>query len=901
MDVAIRDGRIVAVGDMEVGVIGQTIDCAGRVISPGFIDLHSHSDEPIVDPDTRANVNYLTQGCTTVVTGNCGGGRVDVAEYFEQIDSAGAGTNVIHLIPHGSLRSQVFGIARRTPSADELAQMKSLADQGMREGAWGMSTGLIYAPGTYAETDELVEVASVVGRHGGIYASHIRSENTGLIDAVREAIEIGRRAELPVHVSHIKASGKSAWGGLRVAASIIEEARNEGLVVTADQYPYIASSTSLEAMMIPSWAREGGSKALIERFDDEEIGSKLRNEMADERETRNRIVIATFRKRPDWVGKDLETIAEAEGISVVEVVERIVRAGGAAAISYGMNEDEVRLAMQLPWVATASDGSSKIPSADRPHPRSFGTFARKIGHYASRENVITLAAAIRSCSGLPADILGLKDRGYVRVGYVADLAVFDPKALIDNATFDDPYRYSTGMEYVFVSGKPAIYHASPTGLLAGIALRHKSTVSGLGALMDHVERHPQGDAPYSFSKEAYKDDLKSLPIGVFDSGIGGLTVLEAILSLDAFDNSNLRPGGDGIPDFEKERFIYLGDQANMPYGNYAAYGKQDYLRELILKDSLFLLGKRYWESPTAKTPRLDKAPVKAVVIACNTATAFGLDDVRRAFEAWNVPVFVVGVVEAGARGVNEMIRFEDTPPTVAILATVGTCNSMAYPKAIGSATGIAGKRLPRVIQHGSASLAAAIEGDPATVSSGEDSRGDVIAEYVRQDVTALVESYRDSGAEQPIEMVVLGCTHFPLVQDEILGAFARLRKEVRESDGSRPYQSLVAEELTIINPAELVAKELFRLLAASRLRITGDKRSVLERDLFYHSVASPDIDASLRTPAGDLTTEYKYGRQVGRLDQEDSRIVPLTGDMLPASSRQLMKDRLPLTWKRMSH
>jgi N-acyl-D-aspartate/D-glutamate deacylase len=267
-DVAIRGGKIVAVGKFARGTVGEVIDCQGMIVCPGFIDLHNHSDRPIVDPQTRANTNYLTQGCTTVVTGNCGSGPVDVAKYFEKIDQAGAGTNIIHLLPQGSLRSQVFGSARRAPTSDELKKMQELADKAMLDGAYGMSTGLIYVPGTYCETDELVEIAKVVASHGGLYASHIRNEGTGLLDAVSEALEIGRRAGLPVHVSHFKASGREAWGSLRAAAELIEKARQQGQKATADQYPYVASSTSLEAMVIPSWAREGGSKQLIKRLDD---------------------------------------------------------------------------------------------------------------------------------------------------------------------------------------------------------------------------------------------------------------------------------------------------------------------------------------------------------------------------------------------------------------------------------------------------------------------------------------------------------------------------------------------------------------------------------------------------------------------------------------------------------
>lgn len=413
----------------------------------------------------------------------------------------------------------------------------------------------------------------------------------------------------------------------------------------------------------------------------------------------------------------------------------------------------------------------------------------------------------------------------------------------------------------------------------------------------HANAQPSGEAPYSFDKSAYKGDLAKLPIGVFDSGIGGLTVLEAILTLDAFNNENLRPGPDGRADFEKERFIYFGDQANMPYGNYASYGKEDFLRELILKDTLFLLGKRSWDFSTASEPRFDKPPVKAIVIACNTATAYGLEDVRHAIQAWGIPVFVVGVVESGARGVNELISANDASKTVAVMATVGTCNSLAYPKAIGRATGIAGKRTPTVIQQGSAALAGAIEGDPAFIKSGNEPSDNSVADYIRDDVTTLVETYRQSGSTKPIQMVVLGCTHFPLVQDEIVNAFERLREADPDNDGSYPYKRLIAEEVQLINPAELVAKELFRKLAAERLWIKGDQRSVLEKDAFFLSVTSPTVVPSARTSTGELSVAYKYGRETKRLQVEDTRVVPMRVNMLPAASRQLIQTRLPEVWK----
>lgn len=421
----------------------------------------------------------------------------------------------------------------------------------------------------------------------------------------------------------------------------------------------------------------------------------------------------------------------------------------------------------------------------------------------------------------------------------------------------------------------------------------------LDMTVSHALESPNGEAAFSFNKSDYQGDLTKLPIGVFDSGIGGLTVLEAILSLDAFNNDNLRPEADGRPDFANERFIYLGDQANMPYGNYAARGKEDYLRELILKDTLFLLGKRSFDTPTSTMPRFDKPPVKAIVIACNTATAYGLEDVRKAIQKWNIPVFVVGVVESGARGVNELISPTDAPATIAIMATVGTCASNAYPKAIDRVTGLAGKRIPTVIQQGSVALAGAIEGDPAFIKSSQESNAATIADYIQNDVKSLVENYRQSGSKEPIKMVVLGCTHFPLVEEEILKAFERLRNMDSNNDGKPPYQQLVAEHLQVVDPAKLVAKELFRRLASDRIRLTGTQTSLLQEDSFYMSVPSPDVAATLKTASGDLTVDYKYGRETGKLDVEDTRFVPMQVEMLPESSRKLIENRLPQVWKRL--
>lgn len=412
----------------------------------------------------------------------------------------------------------------------------------------------------------------------------------------------------------------------------------------------------------------------------------------------------------------------------------------------------------------------------------------------------------------------------------------------------------------------------------------------------HANAHPDGRAPFTFDVSAYRADTRSLPIGVFDSGIGGLTVLEAILALDAFDNDTLQPGADGRRDFEHERFIYFGDQANMPYGNYPASDKEDYLRELILKDAIFLLGRRYWPDGGAG-PLFDKPPVKAIVIACNTATAYGLEDIRASLQAWKLPVPVVGVVEAGARGVMEQIPSAGTSAAVAVLATVGTCSSNAYPKAVTRATGLAGKPVPKIVQQGCVSLAGAIEGDPAFLLPGKNATESTTA-IIRADVRSLMEGYRQAGGGPAIGSVVLGCTHFPLAQNAIAAAFADLRNQTTP-DGARPFRDLIAGKINMINPAQLTAKELFRSLALMKLRLRTDERLATATDQFYISVPNPLCKEARITETGALDTVYKYGRAPGRLDLEDTKAVPMRMAALPPASASLIRQKLPEVAKRL--
>ncbi len=474
-DVAILKDRIVAVGTFSVGKVEQTIDCQNFIITPGFIDLHNHSDSPIVRSATRAAMNYVTQGCTTIVTGNCGVGTVDVKKYYEKISKSGSGPNVAHLIPQGSLREDVMGSANRAPTEKEMNQMKKLMDDAMKAGAWGMSTGLIYIPSSYAKTDEIVEIASVVAKNKGIYASHIRNEGTKLLSAVEEAMMIGRQAKLPVHISHFKSSGRDAWGLAKEAAIMIEKARKNGEIVTADQYPYIASSTSLRAILVPTWARAGGSKALKKRLKDPATAERIKKSMQKNLTKRNggeAVKVARFRPQPEWEGKSLAAIAQAEKMTPLELSVSMINRGFTQIVNFSMLEEDVRFIMQIDWVATASDGGAKLPGEGRPHPRNYGTFPRKIGHYAIAEKVLTLEKSVRSCTGLPAKILGLKDRGILKAGHFADIVVFSKKAFRDVATFEDPHQYAAGIHYVWVNGTPALFKGKATGALAGRALKH---------------------------------------------------------------------------------------------------------------------------------------------------------------------------------------------------------------------------------------------------------------------------------------------------------------------------------------------------------------------------------------------------------------------------------------------
>ena len=482
-DVAIRDGRIAAVGAGLAPDGARTIDVSGLVVAPGFIDIHSHSDESVLV--NSALESAVHQGVTLVVAGNCGGSSAPVlgqaaeelereiarlglertwssfGEYAAAVERNGSSINVCSFVGHGTLRMGVMGAAARPPSSGELSTMKAVLAAALADGAIGMSTGLIYPPSAYGTTDEIIGLCEVVREQGGLYASHIRNEGDRLLEAVEENLEIGRRSGVRVQLSHHKASGQRNWGRVRESTALIERARADGVDVIADQYPYTASSTGL-AVTIPNWVHEGGSLALCERLRDPAVRARIRDEYVETGRAWDRIAIARARHRPEWAGRTVQELASEAAQDPLEwTCDALVEHDGAIDIvHHSMSEDDVRYVMAKEWVSIGSDSRANAPygplSSGKPHPRSYGTFPRVLGHYARDEGVLTLEDAVRKMTSLTAERLRLRGRGVVREGWWADLVVFDPERVIDVATYDDPHRYPIGIEHVIVNGEFAL-------------------------------------------------------------------------------------------------------------------------------------------------------------------------------------------------------------------------------------------------------------------------------------------------------------------------------------------------------------------------------------------------------------------------------------------------------------
>lgn len=464
-DVAIRGDKIAAIGDLRNAKAAKVIDATGKYVVPGAIDVHTHMEAGLSDSKRRDATAYLTQGVTTVVAGNCGGSPLNFAETLGGWRKEGIGLNAALLVGHGAVRRSVLGVAQRAPTPEELAKMKGLVEQAMKDGAIGLSSGLFYSPGNFAKTDEVVELAKLAARYNGFYASHVRDESNysvGVLNAVKEALDIGKQAGLTVEVSHLKALGPDVWGFGPKLTAMIEEARRNGQRVYADQYPYPASGTGLEAAVYPRGAK---------REDFESLREQVERNIA-RRGGAKSLVLVAFRPRPEWAGKSLEQIANETGRKPVDVVKLVLDGGGAGVVSFNMSDNDVEHIMKQPWVMTASDGTLHNFGQGVPHPRSYGTYTRKLRNYVLDKQVISMPQAIRAASGLPAEMMRLTDRGLLKEGFYADVVVFDPATVREKATFTQPHQYSEGVELVLVNGKAAIENSKPSGGLFGKVLTH---------------------------------------------------------------------------------------------------------------------------------------------------------------------------------------------------------------------------------------------------------------------------------------------------------------------------------------------------------------------------------------------------------------------------------------------
>lgn len=478
-DVGIRNARIASIGDLRSASAESVLDATGLYVAPGFIDTHSHSGGALEGRELSSARPLLAQGITTVFVNPDGGGDTDLEAQRTKLLANKLGLNVALMVPHGSVRQAVIGMADRAPTSAELRRMEELVDRGMAAGAFALSSGPFYAPGSYAKTDELVALARVAARYGAPYQSHIRDESDygiGLLAAVEEVITVARDAGTRGVVTHVKALGPNVWGFSAAIVERIDRARLEGVEVFADQYPYDASQTSLSAALVPRWAQADGGDSLRARIANPATRARIITDMRGNLARRggaDRIRIA--RHAPDTTieGRTLAAIATARGVDPVEAALAIVGQGGAGIVSFNMDDKDIERLMLQPWTMTASDGALGRAGVGVPHPRGNGAFSRKLRKYVVEDEVMDLASAVRSMTSLPATVYRVPDRGLLRPGAHADVVVFDLARVRDKATYDDPHQMAEGMVHVLVNGQFAIRNGAFTEVLAGEVLRRR--------------------------------------------------------------------------------------------------------------------------------------------------------------------------------------------------------------------------------------------------------------------------------------------------------------------------------------------------------------------------------------------------------------------------------------------
>jgi len=508
-DIGVKRGKVWEIGDLSSEDANRIVDAWGLVVCPGFIDIHSHSEYSLlVNPKAESKIR---QGVTTEVNGNCGDSpapiegiaaeeaeeyKLDIdwstlGEYLDRLERQGIALNVAQLVGHGTIRTAVMGHANRKPTSKELDRMKGLVAQAMEDGAFGMSTGLYYLPGGFADTEEVIELCRVVARYGGIYTSHIRGEGDPLIEAVAEAIQIGERANIPVQISHHKACGIENWGKVKKTLRMMEEARSKGVDVTCDVYPYEACGADLVSM-VPNWAHEGGVDKLRERLKDPKNRERIKKEMLEglpgwescvKQSGWGRIMVIGWKEHTEFEGKTIAEIADVKGVDPFDLTfDLIVKKESPELVDMAMNEKDVCDVVKHPLSMIGSDGWALAPygvlGKSKTHPRSYGTHPRILGKYVREEKILPLEEAIRKMTSLPAQKLGLRDRGMIREGVWADVVIFDPKRVVDEGTYEDAHRYPKGVEYVLVNGEVVVEKGEHTGALPGKVLRISNRVGG---------------------------------------------------------------------------------------------------------------------------------------------------------------------------------------------------------------------------------------------------------------------------------------------------------------------------------------------------------------------------------------------------------------------------------------
>lgn len=447
----------------------NTIDVEGKIVSPGFIDPHTHTLAELYSKDKNHNLNYLTQGVTTVVNGNDGEGPVDIAKAAAELQANGIGTNVALLVGHGSVREQVMGRAQRFASADELAQMSQLLTTAMEDGALGLSTGLYYVPGSFANTEEVVTLAKIASKYNGIYDTHLRDESTfniGFLAALDEAINIADQANIHLHLAHLKALGVDVWGQSKSAINAIEKAQASGISISADQYPWLASGTKLHSAVMPKWLMADSKQAFHQRLNDPTLAEKISAEIKENIRRRggpSSLLITAF-KETELVGLNLAQVAEKRALTPVQTAIQLVQEGEVRVASFNMSDDDVEAFMVQPWVVTSSDGTDG-------HPRKYASFPQKYQQYVQKKQLLTLAEFIHQSASKTAEILGLNNRGQLTQGFQADIIVFDATEFSANADFSTWNKYSSGVEQVWLNGQQVIKDRQFQNKLAGKFVR----------------------------------------------------------------------------------------------------------------------------------------------------------------------------------------------------------------------------------------------------------------------------------------------------------------------------------------------------------------------------------------------------------------------------------------------